>query len=219
MGSQRYGQVQATQERGATAFSRPVDPPQMVLGLVLLPRLRGSAERISPEVKQEGLSLGPHRLSSPLRESETLAAGATVPGLLVPVPPSLGPLASGLCDHSPPSRVQRQIWVRRPLPRHGWDLAPSSHQRLVLVLRAQQKALWAVSRSCLPPASWRGQGNQTVQGPGVWAGQGRRSKRGRHFCNRQGVCAVSALWAGKSMQDGGSEAADLVGQCTRAVLP
>ena len=99
MGSQRYGQVQATPERGATAFSRPVDPPQMVLGLVLLPRLRGSAERISPEVKQEGLSLGPHRLSSPLRESETLAAGATVPGLLVPVPPSLGPLASGLCDH------------------------------------------------------------------------------------------------------------------------
>lgn len=74
----------------------------MVLGPVLLPRLLGSAERISPEVKQEDLSLGPHRLCPLLcRNLKPWVAGATVPGLPVPIRPSLGPLASGLCDHQP----------------------------------------------------------------------------------------------------------------------
>ena len=72
----------------------------MVLGPVLLPRLLGSAERISPEVKQEDLSLGPYHLCTLLcRNLEPWVVGATVPGLLVPIPTPLGPLASGLCEH------------------------------------------------------------------------------------------------------------------------
>lgn len=117
----------------------------MALGPVLLPRLLGSAERISPEVKQEDLSLGPHRLCPLLcRNLKPWVAGATVPGLPVPIRPLWGPWPLACVTISPPSRVQRQMWVRRPLPRHGRDLAPYSHQRLVLVLRAQQKALCVV---------------------------------------------------------------------------
>lgn len=51
------------------------------------------------------------------------------------------------------------------------------------------------------------------------AGQEEREVRCRHSQTRQGVCAVFAFRAGKSMLDGGSEVANLVGQPTRAVLP
>lgn len=142
----------------------------MVLGPVLLPRLLDSAERISPEVQQEDLSLGPHSALS--------SAGIWNPGLLGPLflvylcPYALlwGPWPLACVSISLPSRVQRQIWVGQLLPWHRWDLAPYSHQRLVLILRAQQKALCAVSRGCLPPASWRGQEfDGKPNRPGAWS--------------------------------------------------
>lgn len=194
----------------------------MVLGPVLLPRLLDSAERISPEVQQEDLSLGPHSALS--------SAGIWNPGLLGPLflvylcPYALlwGPWPLACVSISLPSRVQRQIWVGQLLPWHRWDLAPYSHQRLVLILRAQRKlCVQSHGAACPQPAGGvrSSMGNQTVQGRGVWAGQGRRSKRCHHFHTRQGLCAVFAFRAGKSMSDGGSEVANLVGQPTRAVLP
>lgn len=164
----------------------------MVLGLVLLPRLLGSAEQISPEVKQEDLSLGPHRLCPLLcRNLKPWVAGATVPGLLAPIPPSLGPLASGLCDHR--STLKSAEANLGETATSSARVGPGPLLPPAAGPCPQGLAESSVgSFTELPaPSQLEGQGNQTIQGPGVWAGQGSQEQEVSSLLHQAGgVCCV-----------------------------
>lgn len=68
------------------------------------------------------VSGSPPSLPSPLQESGNPAAGATVPGLPVPIRPSLwGPWPLGLCDHQPTLK-SAEANVGETAARHGSDL-------------------------------------------------------------------------------------------------
>lgn len=202
-GSQRHGQMQASQDKKGTAFPWQ---EQLSQGLALLPGCPALAEWIDPEVKQESPSLGLHCLCPRLPQ------GPETPGLLgssdwegqlllvclCPCSPPLGPLASSLSDHQPtlesleakPGETAASLGTGR-----AWPPAPT--QQPTPALKAQpESSVCTASEGCLSPASWRGQEIRwgTEASRRLECGQGRAGgKRGEvlSFPNQAGsVCCV-----------------------------
>lgn len=231
LGSQRHNRVQATQERKGTAFSWQAHLPQ---GLALLPGFPALAEWIDPEATQEGPSLGLHCLCPRFPqgpETLRLLGSSDWEGQLLLVACAharllWGPWPPACLTISPPLRAWRQSQVRQLLPWAQAGPGPRSHPAADPCPQGPARKLRVHCLGRLPlPSQLEGSGDQmgdqSVQEVGVRgrAGQEEREVRCRHSQTRQGVCAVFAFRAGKSMSDGGSEVANLVGQPTRAVLP
>ena len=174
------------QASGSTRDGPGSGPPPKTPGLSRADQSRGEAG---------GPVFGsPPPLPSPLQESETLGCWghwATVPGLLAPIPPSLGPLASGLCDHR--STLKSAEANLGETATSSARVGPGPLLPPAAGPCPQGLAESSVGSFTELPASSQleGQGNQTVQGPGVWAGQGSQEQEVSSLLHQAGgVCCV-----------------------------